>query len=148
MKKLAFIIIFFMIGGLVAYTQQSKEETGKPNVTETKEVNSPTESESETEVPGDMVYENEAFKDVAFTQSEDEVMVTGKARVFEGVFQYALYAGENEVETSNYQTDGAPAWGEFTITFKNELVTKVELFYYSAKDGSKMDSLEIPISME
>ncbi|WP_226672047.1 Gmad2 immunoglobulin-like domain-containing protein [Rossellomorea aquimaris] len=148
MKKLAFIIIFFMIGGLVAYTQQSKEETEKPIVTEIKEVNSPTESESETEVPGDMVYENEAFQDVAVTQSEDEVMVTGKARVFEGVFQYALYAGENEVETSNYQTDGAPAWGEFTITFKNESVTRVELFYYSAKDGSKMGTLEIPISME
>ncbi|MEI2665705.1 Gmad2 immunoglobulin-like domain-containing protein [Rossellomorea sp. LJF3] len=95
-----------------------------------------------------MIYENEVFKAVAVTQSGDEVMFTGKARVFEGVFQYALYAGDNEVETSNYQTDGAPAWGEFTITFKNELVTRVGLFYYSAKEGSKMVSLEIPISRE
>lgn len=148
MKILVFIITLLMIGGLVACTQQSKEGNEKPIVTETKEETPPTESKSETEVPGDVVYENEAFKDVVVTQSGDEVTVTGKARVFEGVFQYDLYDGENVVETSNYQTDGAPAWGEFTITFKHEFVTRVELFYYSAKDGSKMDSLELPISME
>lgn len=132
-----------MIGGLIACTQQSK-----PMVTEqygdheTKE-DPPTESA----VPGEKVYENEAFKEVAVTQSDDEVTVTGKARVFEGVFQYALYAGDKEVETSNYQTDGAPVWGEFTIAFKNTFVTSVELFHYSAKDGLKVDSLDIPISM-
>ncbi len=51
---------------------------------------------------------------------------------------------------SNYQTEGAPACGEFAITLQKEIATtnevKLELFYYSAKDGSKMDSLEILIS--
>ena len=84
------------------------------------------------------------------TQTEDEVLVTGKAQVFEGVFQYALYDGEEVVEENNYQTEGAPAWGEFTLSFKKEILTTddmtLELFFYSAKDGSKTNVLEIPIS--
>jgi hypothetical protein len=65
------------------------------------------------------------------------------------VFQYAIYDGEKVLKENNYQTDGAPAWGEFEITFEKELVattnTKFQLFVYSAKDGSKIDTLEIPL---
>ncbi|MCA1060240.1 Gmad2 immunoglobulin-like domain-containing protein [Rossellomorea aquimaris] len=93
-------------------------------------------------------YENDSFKEVVVTQSEDEIIVTGKAQVFEGVFQYALYNGEIVLAEDHYQTEGAPAWGEFTLTFKNDLVTKnemkLELFFYSAKDGAKTNILEIP----
>ena len=156
-KLVSILTIVTVVIGLVACTQQPKGETEKKVVTEqkddheaTKEEDSPTQSESETEVPEDTVYQNKSFKDVKVTQSGDEVVVTGKARVFEGVFQYVLKNGENVLKEGNYQTDGAPAWGEFTITIPNELVTtnevKLELFYYSAKDGSKMDALEVPIS--
>lgn len=75
-----------------------------------------------------------------------------KAQVFEGVFQYALYNGENVVKEGNYQTEGAPAWGEFEITFDKGLVStntsKLELFVYSAKDGSKINTLEIPLVLD
>jgi hypothetical protein len=94
-------------------------------------------------------YGNEAFAEVTVLKSGDQVVVKGKARVFEGVFQYAIIAGTEILLENHYQTDGAPAWGDFEITIDKELLTKedvsMELFVYSAKDGSKTDVLTIPI---
>lgn len=108
-----------------------------------------TNSKPVSNVPKETVYHNEMFKDVVVSESENEFIVTGKAQVFEGVFEYALYNGNKLVLENHYQTEGAPTWGEFKISFKKELVsgndTKLELFAYSAKDGSKLDVLEIPI---
>ncbi|TWD96396.1 immunoglobulin-like protein involved in spore germination [Neobacillus bataviensis] len=98
--------------------------------------------------PEQKVYQNNVFKDVVVTESEDKIVVTGKAQVFEGVFQYVLYDGEKMLIQNHYQTDGAPAWGEFELTFEKKLVSsnevKLELFVFSAKDGSKENILEIP----
>ncbi|MFJ5762996.1 Gmad2 immunoglobulin-like domain-containing protein [Neobacillus sp. NPDC093182] len=94
-------------------------------------------------------YENDAFKEVTVSKSNGKVMVKGKARVFEGVFQYAVISGTEILLEDHYQTDGAPAWGSFEITIEMELLTKeevsIELFVYSAKDGSKTDILTIPL---
>ena len=80
---------------------------------------------------------------------DGSVVVKGKARVFEGVFQYAVISGTEILLENHYQTDGAPAWGNFEISIDKELLTKeevsFELFVYSAKDGSKTDVLTIPI---
>jgi len=99
--------------------------------------------------PEKKVYQNNVFKDVVVSESEDKFIVTGKAQVFEGVFQYVLYDGEKMLIQNHYQTDGAPAWGEFELTFEKKLVfsneVKLELFVFSAKDGSKENILEIPI---
>ncbi|WP_171050768.1 Gmad2 immunoglobulin-like domain-containing protein [Bacillus sp. BHET2] len=166
MKKIVSILsILTVVVGMVACSQQplektsvteqkndihrNKEDIKTNNDQESKKENIRSQNESVSDVPVDIVYQNEAFKDVVVTQSGDEISVTGKARVFEGVFQYALYSGEEVLKQTNYQTDGAPAWGEFTITFKNDFVStnevKMELFNYSAKDGSKINTLEIPI---
>ena len=92
-------------------------------------------------------YENNIFKDVAFNEYENGIIVTGKARVFEGVFQYAVVSGEEILKEDHYQTDGAPAWGAFEFSIEKDLLTKpgtsLELFVYSAKDGSKTDALPI-----
>lgn len=94
-------------------------------------------------------YQNEVFKEVTVSKSNGEATVKGKARVFEGVFQYAVISGLEILQENHYQTDGAPAWGSFEITIEKELLTKeevsIELFVYSAKDGSKTDVLTIPI---
>jgi Immunoglobulin-like domain of bacterial spore germination len=149
MKKLVWLLTMFTAVGLAACTQQ-QEGKEKSIVTEQQDESPNKENIKEENTPA--VYQNDTFKDVGITQSENEVIVTGKAQVFEGVFQYALYDGEKVLEKNNYQTEGAPAWGEFTITFKKEMVTtheiKLELFYYSAKDGSKTNALEIPISKQ
>ncbi|WP_160725984.1 Gmad2 immunoglobulin-like domain-containing protein [Bacillus sp. USDA818B3_A] len=107
-------------------------------------------SSPESPVPENKVYQNNIFKDVVVTETGEKIIVKGKAQVFEGVFQYTLYDGDKVVIENHYQTDGAPAWGEFEITFDKDAVStdqaKIELFNYSAKDGSKENILEIPIS--
>lgn len=96
-----------------------------------------------------ILYENDVFKEVKIEEVDGNVVVKGKARVFEGVFQYAIVAGNEILKEDYYQTDGAPAWGDFSITLYKEHVVKegakLELFIYSAMDGSKTDVLEIPL---
>lgn len=100
-------------------------------------------------IPEKKVYHNQVFKDVVVAESEEKIIISGKAQVFEGVFHYTLYDGEKVLLDNKYQTDGAPAWGEFEITFEKDRVTtndtKLELFVFSAKDGSKVNILKIPI---
>lgn len=97
----------------------------------------------------DKQYQNEVFKEVTVLKSNGGAVISGKARVFEGVFQYAVISGKEVLQENHYQTDGAPAWGSFEITIEKELLTKeevsIELFVYSAKDGSKTDILTIPL---
>jgi hypothetical protein len=94
-------------------------------------------------------YQNEVFKEVTVSKSNGEATLKGKARVFEGVFQFAVISGTEIVQEDHYQTDGAPAWGSFEITINKEFLTSeevsIELFVYSAKDGSKTDVLTIPL---
>lgn len=94
------------------------------------------------------VYENQAFKDIVISDQDQKVIVKGKARVFEGVFQYAIVEGNQTIMHDRYQTMGAPEWGEFTLSFDKAILTKdteLELFVYSAKDGSKTDILKVPL---
>lgn len=169
MKKTAFFLVILTAAiGLAACNQQKEEVKEKTKVTDTKDVhgtnkdvvkekntqapkdeNTTNQNKPNSNVPKDKIYQNKVFKDVVVAELGDKIIVTGKAQVFEGVFQYALYAGEKVLIENNYQTEGAPAWGEFKITLKKELITtndfKIVLFVYSAKDGSKVNTLEIPI---
>lgn len=109
-----------------------------------------TDEEDKQDKEENKQYGNNAFKEVSVSALQDgSVVVNGKARVFEGVFQYAVIAGTEVVKESHYQTEGAPAWGSFEIPIEKELLTSeevsLELFVYSAKDGSKIDILTIPI---
>ena len=164
LKKVTFLLAAFIatIGLTACNHQQDKttnqekptshvqEGTTNPNqpatpVQEgTNDPETPTAPATETNV-----YENNVFKEVVVKETAEKIIVSGKAQVFEGVFQYALHDGEKVLLENNYQTAGAPAWGEFEITFEKGLVTsnnvKLELFVYSAKDGSKVNTLEIPI---
>ena len=78
--------------------------------------------------------------------------MTGKARVFEGVFQYAVVVKDKILKEDHYLTAGAPAWGEFEFFIDQNLLTHpgttLELFVYSAKDGSKTEVLPIALTEE
>lgn len=95
------------------------------------------------------VYQNNSFKSVVLSEKDGKIIVKGQARVFEGVFQYAVTSGNKTILEDHYQTEGAPAWGNFEISLDQSLVEKTgatfELFVYSAKDGSKVDVLTIPL---
>lgn len=139
--RLWLTIIMLFLFGLVACSQES---------------NTPGETKPNVDTAPDQVnqkkYENEAFKEVTVSELDGKIVVNGKARVFEGVFQYAVVAGNEVILQDHYQTAGAPAWGDFEITFDKELVelegTSFELFVYSAKDGSKIDVLTIPLKIK
>ncbi|WHY64495.1 Gmad2 immunoglobulin-like domain-containing protein [Neobacillus sp. SuZ13] len=153
MKKMTYLFSLWLVTmGLAACTPKQEMINEKPPVTEPDGENPSNPNGPVSEEPEEEVYHNEVFKDVVVTKKADAIIVTGKAQVFEGVFQYALYNGENVVKEGNYQTEGAPAWGEFEITFDKGLVStntsKLELFVYSAKDGSKINTLEIPLVLD
>lgn len=95
------------------------------------------------------VYQNNSFKKVVLSEKNGKIIVKGQARVFEGVFQYAVTTENKIILQDHYQTEGAPTWGDFEISFDKSLAEKTgatfELFVYSAKDGSKTDVLTIPL---
>jgi hypothetical protein len=134
-----FIVLFFGLAGCSVDINISTDDK-KPDVID----NGNTQEEEDQKQ-----YENNAFKEVSVSKSNGNLIVKGKARVFEGVFQYAVISGTEILLEDHYQTEGAPAWGSFEITIDKELLTKekvsIELFVYSAKDGSKTDILTIPI---
>lgn len=134
-----FMVLFFGLAGCSLDINISTDDKN-PDVID----NGDNQEEEE-----DKQYENEVFKEVVVSKSNGGITVKGKARVFEGVFQYAVVSGSETLLENHYQTDGAPAWGSFEISIGKELLAKeevsFELFVYSAKDGSKTDTLRIPI---
>ena len=80
------------------------------------------------------------------------LVVTGRARVFESTLNYRVLDADFTVLAEGYVMTNAPDMGEFgdfTITTSYNAPTgtagKVEVFDYSAKDGSVIDLAEVPI---
>jgi hypothetical protein len=164
--KLMFLLIMALLG-LAACNQDTNTPGNKePNSTDSSETdqgdkqpdvieNDETDSggtneEDKHDLDENKQYGNDVFNEVSVSPLEDgSVVVKGKARVFEGVFQYAVISGTEILLENHYQTEGAPAWGSFEIAIDKEFLTKekvsIELFVYSAKDGAKTDILTIPI---
>ncbi|MEH7223542.1 Gmad2 immunoglobulin-like domain-containing protein [Bacillus sp. JJ1566] len=168
MKKIIFFIAVLGIAAILASCNQNENneqvnETEQPaennnnEATQKEENNEVDETEQNTEnevtpTNEEKVYTNKIFKDVKVSNTDNQIVITGKAQVFEGVFDYALYDGDEKLLEDHYQTVGAPSWGDFEIPIdknvyaqsKNEV--RLELFVYSAKDGSKEDILTIPLT--
>lgn len=109
----------------------------------------PNNLENEPEI----LLENEAFR--VFEPAPDsevgnEFVVRGQARTFEGNVQYEFEDGHNILaEGFTTASAGAPEWGDFEITIRFEGVANesgtVILFEQSAKDGSRIHELMIPV---
>lgn len=97
---------------------------------------------------------NNAFRHIQTTGSNGHYTVSGEARVFEAVMNYAVSVGNNNLAEGNYMlNEGAPTWSLFSLNIDipvNQLpvsgTLKIELFEYSAKDGSKINV--IPVVLE
>ncbi|MDQ0253433.1 hypothetical protein J2S74_000805 [Evansella vedderi] len=113
-------------------------------------INEPDNSDPE------VILENNAFKvfqPAPYTEVENQVVVRGLARVFEATLQYELEDG-HYILARGFTTasDGAPEWGEFEILIdfdyvSNSTVTLI-LFEESAKDGSRINELVIPLTVK
>ncbi|WP_180271161.1 Gmad2 immunoglobulin-like domain-containing protein [Fredinandcohnia onubensis] len=131
---------------------QEEENNDDATQEENNDENEQGTAKSETPTNEEKVYQNKIFKDVKVSETDNEFVFTGKAQVFEGVFDYAVYDGEENLFENHYQTVGAPSWGDFEIPIEKELIAnakndaRFELFVYSAKDGSKENVLTIPLT--
>ncbi|MFA9559151.1 Gmad2 immunoglobulin-like domain-containing protein [Evansella sp. AB-rgal1] len=103
----------------------------------------------------DIVLENDAikiFSPAPHAEVENQVIVKGVARVFEGTLQYELEDG-HYILASGFTTTsaGAPEWGEFEIVIDIDFVSNqsatIILFEESAKDGSRINELYIPLTV-
>lgn len=159
-----------LLTGVLLYgcSSSPEEPVDQPGVQEPPVTGTPTPAEPSTEAPAPtqgpdqnaedpdtetgMAYGNEIFQKVTVRKTaEDAFELKGQAKVFEGVFQYVVEDGHNELAEGTVQTSaGAPEWGDFTHTIN---VKKAEpnstlllvLFEESAKDGSRQHELVIPL---
>jgi hypothetical protein len=80
------------------------------------------------------------------------VIIKGQARVFENTVSYKIKDSDGSVLLENYLTANSKDVGEFgpfemTVNYPEPKGDKgtVEVFEYSAKDGSEINKVEIPI---
>jgi hypothetical protein len=81
------------------------------------------------------------------------VTITGEAREFENVFNWRIRDGHGMVlAEGNAMTDAQDVglFGKFSITTtyseSETIVGKIEVFAYSARDGSEIDMVSIPVN--
>ncbi len=139
---IALISLCFVVG--CANANQDFDKPDKKDI--------PPASEIE-EAPPKIVLENEAFKifePTPETEVQDKIIVKGLARVWEATVQYEFEDGHfilNKGFTT--ATKGAPEWGDFEIAIDLENAVggsaRVVLFEASAKDGSRLHELIIPV---
>lgn len=101
----------------------------------------------------ELVLENNAFRNIEVTGKDGKYIVTGEGRVFEATMNYAVSDGHVYfVEDFYTLPEGAPSWSPFTLEIsipKDELpvngTVMLELFELSAKDGSPVNILFVPL---
>jgi hypothetical protein len=99
------------------------------------------------------VLENKAFRNILVSGSQGTYTVAGQARIFEAVLQYEVEDGHFIFQKGfEMASEGAPEWGIFTIDIQipeGELPDygqlRLILFEESAKDGSRINELSIPL---
>lgn len=99
-------------------------------------------------------YSNEAFQNVVVEGERGHYRVTGLARVFEGSFMYAVSDGHNYLleEAAMIKEGDSTQFSPFELEInipeenlpENGTLT-LELFVYSAKDGTREHDLIIPL---
>ncbi len=160
MKRLVVLILIVLLG-FGTYQWFAENESPPPASEEQKDQDQKEPDEDgdtgsdEDETVGDPV-ENDAFKIESPLPNEtvsDEFLFKGKARVFEAAFQYELKDGDTVISSDFLMaSEGAPAWGTFETMIsvpknvKDQLILKI--FVESAKDGSEINILEIPLKVE
>ncbi|MFA5536453.1 MAG: Gmad2 immunoglobulin-like domain-containing protein [Bacillota bacterium] len=144
MKKVFLIAILLLISlGFVVGCNQLNPGTGEPD------------PKLEGEDPK-IVVENEIFKifsPAPGTKVQDKIIVKGLARIWEATVQYEFEDGHFILDKGFVTaSEGAPAWGEFEIVIGLDDAVdgsaSVVLYEASAKDGSRLNELIIPVNVE
>jgi len=103
----------------------------------------------------EVVLQNAAFRiyePAPNSDVKDRIVVRGLARVWEGTILYEFEDGHYILDEGfTTATEGAPGWGEFEITIELDDAAnysgRVILYEESAKDGSRINELKIPVNV-
>jgi hypothetical protein len=132
---------------------EDNEDKVEPEEENTAEQEKQKDGNDEHEKPE--VYGNDSFRNVTLTGNKGDYIITGEARVFEGVFLYRVSDNQSYLIEGHVQlTKGAPSWSPFKLNIslsdkelpENETIT-LELYQNSPKDGSIIHQLLIPIPL-
>jgi hypothetical protein len=110
-------------------------------------------ADTKADPPVYTLYSNETFKNVDVKQTGDgRFHVSGKGRVFEGLFGWAVEDGQEELLSGNARLDaGPPEFGNFSFDFnvkkkRANSTLHLLIFENSAKDGSRIHQLRIKLN--
>jgi hypothetical protein len=103
----------------------------------------------------EIVLQNVAFRiyePAPDTEVKDRIVVRGLARVYEATILYEFEDGHYILDEGfTTASNGAPEWGEFEIIIELDDAAdysgRVILFEESAKDGSRINELKIPVNV-
>ncbi|MGZ4134606.1 MAG: Gmad2 immunoglobulin-like domain-containing protein [Tumebacillaceae bacterium] len=148
-KRIMYTILLssalFMLGGCDIGSNTSVDSQRQPQ--------QPTQQPPQKQNPP---AQNEAFQ-IAIPLPGQQVgsrfTVQGKARVFEAQFRYQLVAGGKVLAEGTAKADqGAPEWGNFAFEVHYSGVAnaaaELKIFEMSAKDGSPVHVLSIPLQLQ
>lgn len=150
--KVRYVMVLFVLiacDGKVKDTESQTADNQKVDTSLTQQAGEDVHTNGSS--PGDG-YANGSFKNVTIQRVDAHTFVVeGEARVFEGTVSWVVEDGHNELVKGFETTDaGAPAWGHFAFTIEvqkrepNSTLTLV-LFESSAKDGSRLHELPVPL---
>lgn len=141
MKKKVLAIMIVLVLGIGVFTGCNNQE---PN----------PDDHNGADIEEEIVLENDAFRiyePAPNTEiTDNKIVVRGQARVFEATIQYEFEDGHNILDEGfTTASEGAPGWGDFEITIEFDEVANntgtIILFEESAKDGSRLHEIMIPV---
>ena len=144
-----FVKLSFLAVTILMFSCNAPDSSNQTYTDSAKQNNQPKEETSDALTP--KTFSNERFKNVSVSKiTEDSFAISGKARVFEAVFNWVLKKGDKEIKSGYKMTDaGAPEWGNFvfgiTIPAGADSTLRLVLFESSAKDGSRVSELTLPL---
>ncbi|OIJ09298.1 hypothetical protein BKP35_16640 [Anaerobacillus arseniciselenatis] len=152
MQQFGFEQTQILVEGRIGETLLGHLYTGKPIVAKEPESYQWVDEKDSQEI----VLQNVAFRiyePAPYTNVKDRIVVRGLARVYEGTVLYEFEDGHFILDEGfTTATNGAPEWGEFEIIIELDDVTnysgRVILYEESAKDGSRINELKIPVNVK
>ncbi|RKD69664.1 immunoglobulin-like protein involved in spore germination [Sinobaca qinghaiensis] len=101
------------------------------------------------------MYENDSFRIHSVESDGSTILIEGEARVFEATVSYVVEEDGREIDEGfTTATTAGPDWGEFDLEIDVAQLDEGEtrdltviIFSESADDGSRMDELEIPVTI-
>jgi len=149
--QIGLTVAIILILGVLLVNRESAQAPSESNIPdETESPNSSVPSISATPTAQNIVITSPKVNSAV----ANPITLTGKARVFEGVFQYALRDASGKIWFQSMGQAGAPdndGWRNFSVKIPIPVETPrdliIEVFEYSAKDGSITNLVRVPVKL-